>query len=343
MKPFRRAALAAALILATGACMSPEPNSQSVETIGRIERQAPALDALISPEAKIEKLAEGFVWSEGPVWIRSGSYLLFSDVPGNRMYRWSEADGVSVFLDPSGYAGPPTRDFREPGTNGLIPGPGDSILLADHGNRGVARLDLATKQKTFLAQHYQGKKFNSPNDLVRASDGTIYFTDPPYGLEGLNDSRLKELPFNGVYKLSSDGKVELVDDGMTFPNGIILSPDERTLYVANSDPKNAILVAYTRDAAGRFANRRVLKDFTGLVGEQNPGLPDGMTIDARGNLFATAPGGVHILTPEGDSLGVIRTGTAIANCAFGNDGRMLYLASDSMLARVPTLTLGLGY
>jgi gluconolactonase len=313
--------------------------SAARERIGTIDREGPALDRLIAPDARIEKLADGFVWTEGPVWVQEdGGYLLFSDVPANKMYRWSERDGVSVFLDPSGYDGPPTKDFREPGSNGLVPGPRGSILMADHGNRAVARLDLVTRRKTLLATHYQGRRFNSPNDLVRARDGTIYFTDPPYGLEGLNDSPVKEQPHNGVYRLDPGGSVTLLTGEMSFPNGIILSPDERTLYVANSDPTQAVIMAFLLDC-GRIGHGRILADMTALVGPSMPGLPDGMAVDEAGNLFATGPGGVHVFTPAGERLGRIATGTAVANCAFGGqDGRTLFLASHHMLARVRTRT-----
>ena len=323
--------------------MSTEPAPEPREAVGRIERAAAGLDTLIAPDARIEKLADGFTWSEGPVWIRDGGYLLLSDVPANKMYRWSERDGLSVFLDPSGRAGAGASGFREPGSNGLVRGPGNSILMADHGNRAVARLDLATRTKAFLATHYQGKRFNSPNDLVRARDGSIYFTDPPYGLEGLNASPLKEMAFNGVYRIAPDGTVELLEKGMSFPNGIILSPDERTLYVANSDPERAVIRAYDLDERGRIGPGRVFADMTPLAKSGLPGLPDGMAIDKNGNLFATGPGGVHVFTPAGDRLGRIDTGTAVANCAFGEDGRTLFLASNHMLTRIRTRTMGFNY
>jgi gluconolactonase len=312
-------------------------------SVGEIIGEAPGLDALIAPDARIEKLAEGYQWTEGPVWVAQGRYWLFSDVPGNTMYRWSEKDGASVFLKPSGYAGNDPSIFREPGSNGLIAGPGNTILLADHGNRAVARLDLATKQKTFLATSYAGKRFNSPNDLVRAKDGTIYFTDPPYGLNGLNDSPHKEQKVNGVYRLDPDGKVSLVESGLTFPNGVILSPDERRLYVTVSDPKHAVVMAYDRGADGSISNGRVFADMTASVAEERPGLPDGMAIDAKGNLFSTGPGGIHVFAPDGRELGMIRTGTAIANCAFGEDGHTLFLASNHFVARLRTKTKGLGF
>lgn len=334
---------ALALLLGTGACMSIERTKPAFEQVGQIHREAPALDALIAPDARIEKLADGFRWSEGPVWIDEGDYLLFSDVPANKIFRWSEQDGVSVFLDPSGYGGPEPEGFREPGSNGLIRGPGNSILVADHGNRALVQLDLATRKKTFLATRYEGKRFNSPNDLVRASSGAIYFTDPPYGLEGLNKSPLKELPHNGVYRLDPDGKVTLLDTSLSFPNGIILSPDERTLYVANSDPDRPIWMAYGLDPAGGIASRRVFADASAESKAGLPGLPDGMAMDRQGNVFATAPGGVLIFSADGERLGRIDTGTAVANLAFAEDGKTLYLTSNNMLVRLRTRTRGVDY
>ena len=312
-------------------------------TAGHIHAESPALAALVSPETRVETVAEGFTWSEGPVWVREGGYLLLSDVPANRMYRWSEADGLSIFLEPSGYDGAEPWLFREPGSNGLIPGPAGTILMADHGNRAVARLDLATRKKTFLATHFGGKRFNSPNDLVLGPDGSIWFTDPPYGLAGLDQSPVKEQPVNGVYRLHPDGVVDQVIDDMNFPNGILLSPDARTLFVANSDPERAVVLAFALDGEGRIAGREVFSDMTSLAGEGAAGLPDGMAIDVAGNLFITGPGGVHIFSAGGARLGRIDTGKAIANCAFGEDGRTLFLASTDILARVRTRTRGLGY
>jgi gluconolactonase len=327
---------------ALGASMAVAESPSSYPAIGEIWRKAPGLDALIAPGTKIEKLAEGYQWSEGPVWIPKGRYLLFSDVPGNTMYRWSTKDGATVFLKPSGYEGKDTSQFREPGSNGLIRGPGDTILVAD-GNRAISRVDLATKKKVLLATRFEGKRFNSPNDLVLARDGTIYFTDPPYGLAGMDDSPQKEQKINGVYRLDRDGKVTLIESGLTFPNGIILSPDERRLYVTVSDPKHAVIMVYDRDAGGAVSNGRVFADMTGLVSDANPGLPDGMAIDATGNLFSSGPGGIHVFTPGGRDIGLIRTGTAISNCTFGEDGRTLFLTSNHMIARLRTRTKGLGF
>lgn len=312
------------------------------EPIGRIHRLSPALDRLIDPEAPIETLAEGFTWSEGPVWIAEDRCLLLSDVPANRMYRWSEAEGLSVFLDPSGYDGPDSSAFREPGSNGLIRGPGRTILMADHGNRAIASLDLDTRRKTLLTTGYEGRPLNSPNDLVLAASGAIYFTDPPYGLEGLDNSPLKAQPHNGVYRLDPDGEVTLIAADMTFPNGILLSPDERTLYVANSDPKRAVWLAFSLDETGGAVGHRVFADVTDMAGDAMPGLPDGMAIDEDGHLFATGPGGVLIFAPDGALLGRIETGSAVANCTFGEDGGTLFVASHDKLARVRTRTSGLG-
>jgi gluconolactonase len=338
----KRLILAAALLVASAGAAAAQ--HRSYPHVGRIERLSPRFDALVDPAVPIEKLGEGYRWSEGPVWVRRGNYLLFSDVPANRMYRWSEGAGVSVFLEPSGLAGPVPATLREAGSNGLIAGPGNSILMADSGSRAIARLDLATRRKTFLATTFQGRRFNSPNDLVLARSGAIYFTDPPYGLAGLDGSPLKEQPVNGVYRLDPDGRVTLIDGDLSFPNGILLSPDGRTLYVANSDPRRAIWMAYRLDASGNVVSRRLLADVTAEVARERPGLPDGMAIDARGNLFASAPGGILVMAPDGTLHGRIETGQPISNCTFGGaDGRTLYLTSNNMIARLRTRTRGLGY
>lgn len=314
--------------------------------VGRVVAFDPAFHDAVASDARIEKLAGGYTWAEGPAWIdgaAGGGYLLFTDVPENTLYRWSAEDGASVFLKPSGYAGTDTGTLREAGANGLFAEPGGTVLLADSGSRLVARFDPRTKRKTTLAAAFEGKRFNSPNDVVRRSDGVVFFTDPPYGLEGLHDSPVKELPFSGVYRLDPDGSVHLLEDGLRFPNGIALSPDERTLYVANSDAERPVWMAYALDADGDASDGRVLADASDLVGDDHPGLPDGMAVAADGTLFATGPGGVIVMAPDGKRLGRIETGTAIANCAFGDDGRMLYLASHRFLARVRVRTVGMGF
>nr|WP_165186264.1 SMP-30/gluconolactonase/LRE family protein [Caulobacter soli] len=315
--------------------------SVSYPVVGQIHRLSSKLDAVIAPEAEIQQLAEGFIWSEGPVWVREGGYLVFSDVPGNVMYRWSEADGVSEFMNPSGYAGPPTDAFAEPGSNGMALDAAGDLLVCDHGNRALAKLDLKTRAKTILLERYAGKRFNSPNDLAVAKSGAIYFTDPTYGLKGRNASPLRELDFNGVYRLAPDGTLDLLDAELTFPNGIALSPDEGRLYVSVSDPKGPVLMVYDLGPDGLTTSKAVFFDAMPLSQAGGQGLPDGMCLDAEGRLYATGPGGVLVLTPEAELIGVIETGTAIANCAFGEDGRTLFLASNHTLARVRLKTTGL--
>jgi len=308
--------------------------------VGQIERLDPALDALIAPDAKIEQLAAGFEWSEGPVWRVSGRYLLFSDVPRNTIYKWQDSSGLSVFLRPAGYTGinPPGREL---GTNGLTFDANDSLVMADHGNRQVARLNEAKFTKTTLADRYQGNRLNSPNDLVYRSNGDLYFTDPPYGLKGLNDDPARELRHNGVYRLTRSGELTLLTTELTFPNGIAFSPDEKTLYVANSDPQRAIWMAYDVRPDGTIGNGRVFFDATALARAGKPGLPDGMKVDRAGNLFASGPGGIFVFSPAGKHLGTIVTGQPTANCAFGDDGSTLYMTANDRLLRVRLKTKGL--
>ncbi|KQV57711.1 MULTISPECIES: SMP-30/gluconolactonase/LRE family protein [unclassified Caulobacter] len=341
----RRAVLSAGVaLIAGGRSMIAEAAPPAYPHIGRVRRLSPELDEIIAPDAVIEQLADGMIWSEGPVWIRDGGYLLFSDVPGNTMYRWSEKDGKTVFLKPSGYDGLPTTAFREPGVNGMTLDPAGEVVLCDHGNRAVSRLDRTSKKKTVIVDRYQGKRFNSPNDVIVARRGalkdTLYFTDPPYGLEGLDASPIKELAFNGVYLRRPNGEVAVVDDKLTFPNGLALSPDEKRLYVAVSDPKGPVIMAYDLGSDGLPASRKLFFDAAELLKAGGPGLPDGMRVDAKGRLFATGPGGVLILTPEAKLLGVIETGFPIANCTFGDDGKTLFLTSNHVLARLRTRTSG---
>jgi gluconolactonase len=309
--------------------------------VGQVRRLSSQLDAVIASDAQIQQLADGFIWSEGPVWVRDGGYLVFSDVPGNVMYRWSQADGVSAFMNPSGYAGPPTDAFAEPGSNGMALDAAGDLLVCDHGNRALAKVDLKTREKTILLDRWQGQRFNSPNDLAVAKTGAIYFTDPTYGLKGRNASTLRELDFNGVYRLAPDGTLDLLDAELTFPNGIALSPDQSRLYVSVSDPNSPKLMVYELGSDGLPTSKAVFFDASSLREAGGLGLPDGMCLDTDGRLYATGPGGVLVITPSGELIGVIETGTAIANCAFGEDGSTLFLASNHTLARVRLKTTGL--
>ncbi len=311
------------------------------KVLGTIERFDPRFDKLVPPGAAVEKLAEGYDWSEGPIWDRKGRFLLFSDVPMNTVYKWSEATPTAapvVFLKPSGYTGKAPRG-GEPGSNGLTLDREGRLILCQHGDRRVARLEADGSFKT-LANKFEGKRFNSPNDAVYASDGSLYFTDPPYGLEGGNRSPLKEIPFNGVYRLAPDGTVALLTKELTYPNGIALSPDEKTLYVANSDSEKAIWMAFDRKSDGSVGPGRVFFDATRGT-KTLKGSPDGMKVDALGNLFATGPGGVLVFDPDGTHLGTINTGVPTANVGWGGpDGSTLFITADMFLARLKTTTKG---
>ena len=307
------------------------------ETLGEIERLDPAFDKLLPPDAKIEILAKGFTWTEGPVWVPEGAYLLFSDIPRNSVFKWKEGEGISLFLCPSGYSGN-TFYGKEPGSNGLLLDRQGQLVLCQHGDRRIAVLTRQGGQRT-LVDSYRGKRLNSPNDAAYKSNGDLYFTDPPYGLpHGFADPR-RELDCCGVYRLTPQGEVTLLTAEMTRPNGIAFSPDEQTLYVAQSDPAAAIWKAFPVQADGTLGKSRLLYDATQWVGKR-PGLPDGLKVDQAGHLWATAPGGVLVLTPAGKLLGRLNTGERTSNCQFGEDGKTLFITADAYLGRVRTLATG---
>lgn len=320
------------------ACWGQPPRSYPV--LGKIVREDPRLDELLPADARIEVLATGFEWSEGPVWDRKGGFLLFSDIPRNSIYKWSRERGIELYLKPSGYTG--AGDYgREPGSNGLLIDGQGRLILMEHGDRRVARMDPGGGKAT-LADRYQGKRLNSPNDGTLKSNGDLYFTDPPYGLpKQWNDPR-RELDFCGVYRWSN-GALTLLTSELSRPNGIGFSPDEKTLYVANSDPQRAIWMAYPVRDDGTLGAGQVFADVTAMVSRELPGLPDGLKVDARGNLWATGPGGVHIYAPDGKRLGRIDTGEATSNVAWGDDGSTLYITADMYLCRVRTKTRGAGW
>jgi gluconolactonase len=312
-------------------------DKKTYPTTGSIERLDPRFDKLIAKDAVIEKLAGGFDWSEGPIWIKDGGHLLCSDTIQNTIFKWQEGKGKSAFLKPSGFDR--ESKLKEPGTNGLTLDAEGRLVACDHGNRRVYRLEKDGKTKTTLADKYEGKRLNSPNDLVFKSNGDLYFTDPPYGLmpKGSDETPGRELDFQGVYRISKDGKVTLLTKEMSRPNGIAFSPDEKTLYVANSDPKKAIWMAYPVKEDGTLGEGRVFADVTKTVGKK-PGLPDGMKSDRDGNLFATGPGGVLVFAADGTHLGTIATGVPTSNCAWGDDGSVLYITADKNLCRIQTKT-----
>ncbi len=313
--------------------------AEVVPTVGSIERLDPRFDQLVPRDATIEVLAMGFDWSEGPVWMPASgnreSCLLFSDVPRNRIHRWRLGKGVDVFLEPSGFSGAGGYD-SEPGSNGLTLDREGRLVICEHGDRRVSRLEQGGGRKT-LADSFAGKRLNSPNDVVVHSSGAIYFTDPPYGLpKQWNDPR-RELDCCGVYRIGTGGDVSLLCRTMTRPNGIALSPDEKTLYVAQSDPSEPIVRAFAVQDDGTLDEGRIFFDAAPLA-KNRRGLPDGLKVDVRGNLFATGPGGVLVIAPDGTHLGTLLTGQATANCALGDDGASLFITADSLLCRVRLAT-----
>ena len=310
--------------------------------VGGVEKLDPALDALVAPDARVEVLARGYKWSEGPVW-RDGA-LLFSDVPNNVVWRWHEdpaknAAGATEFLRPSGYTGSVPRG-GEPGSNGLAVDADGRLYLCQHGDRRIARWDPRVKWIETIADKFEGKRFNSPNDLVVRPNGDVYFTDPIYGLEGHEKDPKREIPWSGVYRKPAKGDVQVLDKTLTFPNGLAFSPDGKTLYVSVSDPAKAIWMAYDVDAKGGVKKRRVFFDATAEVKAGKKGLPDGLKVDEAGNLFATGPGGVWVFTAAGKHLGTIVTGEPTSNCAFGDDGSTLYMTANDKLTRIKLKTRG---
>lgn len=324
------------LVALLAACFPLVASAQQPKTIGSIERLDPKLDALLPADAKIEVLASGFEWSEGPVWVPQGGYVLFSDIPRNQIVKWKAGHDLAIYLQPAGYTGKEPFTGTEPGTNGLVLDAKGHLVMCCHGDRVVKRQNPDGSFE-ILADRYDGKRFNSPNDLVYHANGDLYFTDPPYGLPKGADDPQRELDWCGVYRLS-DGKVTLLTDSMTRPNGIGFSPDYKTLYVAQSDPAAAIWKSFPVNADGTLGEGKVFYDSTADVGKL-PGLPDGMAVDTLGNIWATGPGGVLVFSPEGKLLGKILTGEATANCTFGADG-WLYITADMFFCRVKTKTQG---
>lgn len=332
-----RSCVIAVMMSGTLAACSTSSAPKAVETIGSIDRRAPVMETIVPEGTEIEVLARGFVWPEGPVWIEEEQALYFNDVPENKMYRWTAETGSELFLTPSGGATPEMAGgMREAGANGIIEWSGapGKLLLADHGARGLSVLNKTDKTRETIVSRFDEKSLNSPNDIVARSDGALFFTDPPYGLAGLNDAPEKELSYNGVYMLEAGKPLKLIIDDLTFPNGIGLSPDEQTLYVAVSDPERPMIMAYNKAPDGAVSNGRVFYDAVEDF-KDGGGLPDGMDIARNGTIFATGPEGVYALSPEGELLGSISTGMAISNCTLNDDETYLYMTSSSVLARVP--------
>ncbi len=295
-----------------------------------VERLDPALDAIIAPETTIETLCQGFQWSEGPVWDAKEQRLLFSDVPRNTIYEWREGmKEAQVFMKPSGYTGVAAYG-REGGSNGLAFDAKEQLVLCEHGDRRISYLTPDGGKRT-LTDHYQGKRFNSPNDLAIAKNGTIYFTDPPYGLPSKDQEKFRELDFHGVYRVGGDGVAHLLTKELDRPNGVALSPDETILYVAQSHAPNPVIMAYPVKENGDLGAGKVFFDTKGLSG---PGAPDGIKVNAQGIVFSTGPGGVLILDAKGKLLGRILCGRPTANIAFGPGEKSLFITSKDRLLRI---------
>jgi gluconolactonase len=319
---------------------------------GSIERLDPAIDAILPADAVIEKVGDDGKWTEGPVWVREG-YLLFADIPNNRIMKWTPDGRVSVFMHPSGYTGAEPYKGVEPGSNGMTTDARGRVTVAGHAARNIWRFEsLESKAPhsgfkiTVLADKYQGKRLNSPNDLVYKSDGSLYFTDPPYGLETQADSDpKKELTFNGVFRIRNavshpsgaapdPGKLDLVISDLTRPNGIAFSPDEKVLYIAVSDPQRKVWMRYDVRSDGTVTNGKVLLDATSSPGV---GGPDGIKVDRKGNIYGAGPGGVWIFTPEGNHLATLRVGEKVANCNWGDaDAKTLYVTASTSIYRIRT-------
>jgi gluconolactonase len=304
-------------------------------------RLDPALDQLVAADAKVEKIASGLKFAEGPVWVRKPGYLLFSDIPANVIDKWTPDGKVSPVVNPSGFTGtddsmagvPITNGFETVfliGSNGVTLDKQGRIVFAAHGDRGIVRIEKDGK-RTVLADHYEGKRLNSPNDLVYRSDGTLYFTDPPAGLRPVNrEFPQKELPFNGVYSIAKDGTLRLATKEVSFPNGLAFSPDEKYLYV--DDTAKQLITRFTVQPDGSLAAGQLFFDMSGI---KEPGVADGMKLDKKGNLYCTGPGGLLVISPEGKHLGTIRAPELPANVAFGDsDGKTLYMAARTGLYRI---------
>lgn len=319
--------------LAAGGMMAGDAQAQAPAAApARITRLDPAFDRLIDADAAVQPLMDGLALSEGPVWIGGADgYLLVSDVPGNVIHRWSAASGAREFLRPSGYAGPKSPALYQAGSNGLIAARG-GVVMADSGNRGIARLDLRTRAKTMLCSRFEGRRFNVPNDLVLARDGAIYFSDPTYGL----NPGYRELDFTGVFRLAPNGAVTLVDREVGNPNGVGLSPDNRTLYVTEAGKG---WLAYDLDASGRATNKRLFID-TAATGVRGG---DGFKIDAQGNMWTSSNQGISVFDPQGRQIGIVNLGAARhSNCELGADGH-LYVAIGNAVMRLPVKARRLAY
>jgi len=309
--------------------------TKEAKTAGTIERIDSELDEIVSKDAKVEIIAEGFTWSEGPLWIEDQKMLLFSDVPENKVFKWTEETGAELYLTPSGFTGDSTTS-NERGANGLTLDDEGNLVLCQHGDRRVAIMDAPLDSPkavyTTLADRFEGKRFNSPNDVVMRNYN-FYFTDPPYGLgKGVDDSK-KEIPFQGVYCAFADGKTKVLVDSLTRPNGIAFSPNGKYLFIANSDPEKAKWYQYELNDSSEVVSGKVFYDATSSTATEK-GLPDGMKVDSKGNIYASGPGGVWIFNSSGKVLGKVKLTEAASNTALSSDEKTLFITNDMYVLRV---------
>ncbi len=299
----------------------------------KIEVFDPVALTIVDPDATFEVLAKGFYWSEGPLWIDELQALVFSDVPANKIYKWTEKDSLQIYLESAGHSGEENKS-SDKGSNGLMLDLENKLLICQHGDRRIARMDAdlhkPNAQFITIVGTYEGKEFNSPNDLTLDREGNIYFTDPP---NGRSENKTGDIGINGVFRVNPDKEVSLLVDSLSWPNGIALSPDQKTLYINQSDPKKPVLYSYDITAEGTLENGKILFDFLPFAENAN-GLPDGLKIHKSGNIFATGPAGVHIISTEGKLLATIKTGKSTANCAFDTDHKYLYMTTTDLLMRV---------
>ncbi|GAO45125.1 SMP-30/gluconolactonase/LRE family protein [Flavihumibacter petaseus] len=300
---------------------------------GKIVTVDPAFEKLVPATAKVEILSTGFQWSEGPVWVKDSGYLLFSDVKRNTIFQWRGGSGLSEFLMPSGYTGRLPYS-SEPGSNGLLINQAGELVTCEHGDRRIAAMPLSGGGKRTLADNYQGKRLNSPNDIVQGKNGDYYFTDPAYGMP----PGTAHQPM-GLYRLSTEGKVYLIDEYLA-PNGVAMSPDGKTLYLAQSHDEKPFIMAYPVQPDGSVGKAKLFYDATPLLKAGLKGAPDGLKTDLKGNVFSSGPGGIIVISPDGKLLGRIETGQPTANCAWGDDGSSLFITANMLLLRVRTTTKG---
>jgi gluconolactonase len=330
----KKVTLYAALILFCSCNNQTEKNIG--QTIGQLEKYDPTLDSIIAPNTKAEIIAAGFDWSEGPLWVESQQMLLFSDVPLNTVYQWTEKSGTKVYLKPSGFTGNDSKS-KEPGSNGLTLDSEGRLVLCQHGNRQIAIMDAALDkpQAKFisLANKYEGKKFSSPNDLVFNNAGELFFTDPPYGLEKRSDDDpQKETTCNGVYKVKKDGTVLLLVDSITRPNGIAFSPDQKKILIACSDPAKPNWYVFDVDG-DTLTNGKIFYSALGFD-KSWKGMPDGFKIGKNGIVYASGPGGIYFFNLEGKKLGLLHLTESASNCALSADEKTLYITNDMYVLRV---------